>query len=106
MRFISLPTLFRIDVVKNGDRRQLVQIHAADSILKPQLQRFWKDGKIAISETGQGLERYLGIERFPLQRAGCGESLWQGDAGAASITHEPVAAAFTCTFVGRALPRP
>jgi len=103
---MALPSLFRIDVVKNGDGRQLVQIHAADSILKPQLHRFWKDCEIAISETGQGLERYLGIERFPLQRAGCGESLWQGNAGAASITHEPVAAAFTCTFVGRALPRP
>ena len=84
----------------------MAQIHAAHSILKPQLQRFWKDCEIAISETGQGLERYLGIEGFPLQRAGCGESLWQGNAGAASITHEPVAAAFTCTFVGRALPRP
>jgi len=106
VRFISLPTLFRIDVVKNGDRRQLVQIDAADSILKPQLQRFWKDCEIAISETGQGLERHLGIERFPLQHAGCGESFWQGNAGTASITHEPIATAFTCTFVGRALPRP
>jgi hypothetical protein len=103
---MALRSRVRVDVVKHGDGRRVVQIHAADSILKPQLQRFWKDGKIAISETGQGLERYLGIERFPLQRAGCGESLWQGDAGAASITHEPVAAAFTCTFVGRALPRP
>jgi hypothetical protein len=103
---MDLRSLFRIDVVKNGDRRQLVQIHAADSILKPQLHRFWKDCEIAISETGQGLERYLGIEGFPLQRAGYGESLWQGNAGAASITHKPVAAAFTCTFVGRALPRP
>ena len=103
---MARPSLFRIDVVKNGDGRQVVQIHAADSILKPQLQRFWKDGKIAISETGQGLERHLGIEGSPLQRAGCGESFWQGNAGAASITHEPIAAALTCTFVGRALPRP
>ena len=103
---MALRSRVRVDVVKHGDGRQLVQIDAADSTLKPQLQGFWKDCEIAISETGQGLERYLGIERFPLQRAGCGESLWQGDAGAASITHEPVAAAFTCTFVGRALPRP
>ena len=103
---MARPSLFRIDLVRNGDGRQVVQIHAADSILKPQLQRFWKDCEIAISESGQGLERYLGIERFPLQRAGCGESFWQGNAGAASITHEPVATAFTCTFVGRALPRP
>lgn len=103
---MARPSLFRIDVVKNGDGRQMVQIHAADSLLKPQLQGFRKDCETAISETGQGLERYLGIERFPLQRVGCGESLWQGNAGAASITHEPAATAFTCTFVGRALPRP
>jgi len=96
----------RIDAVKNGDGRQVVQIHAADSILKPQLQRFWKDCGIVMSETGKGLERHLGIERFPLQRAGCSETLWPGKAGAASITHAAVAAAFTCTFVGRALPRP
>jgi hypothetical protein len=84
----------------------VVRIHAADSILKPQLQRFWKDCEIVMSETCKGPERYLGIERFPLQRAGCSETLWQGKAGAASITHAAVAAAFTCTFVGRALPRP
>jgi hypothetical protein len=103
---MALRSRVRVDVVKHGDGRQLVQIHAADSILKPQLQRFWKDCEIAISETGQGLERHLGIEGSPLQRAGCGESFWQGNAGAASITHEPIAAALTCTFVGRALPRP
>lgn len=62
---MALRSLVRIDAVKNLDGRQLVQIHASHSILKPQLQRFWKDCEIAISETGQGFECYLRIERFP-----------------------------------------
>ena len=52
--FMALRSLVRIDAVKNLDGRQVVQIHAAYSILKRQLQWFWKGFEIAISETGQG----------------------------------------------------
>jgi hypothetical protein len=38
VRFMALRSLVRIDAVKNLDGRQVVQIHASHSILKPQLQ--------------------------------------------------------------------